>query len=100
MRSERYFKWGVQHIATTSEAWPYIRAIGRAMTIPGANIGRAFLADIQDQLSTEEAAKDVSIFAFIQQTFQEYMAAWHLGESSRSPIEDVMKEALDPGAMR
>ncbi|HUU84076.1 MAG TPA: HEAT repeat domain-containing protein [Phycisphaerae bacterium] len=41
-------------MSETSRFWPYIRAIGKALTIPTTKIGLSILTDIQDQLSADE----------------------------------------------
>lgn len=46
-------------MAETSRIWPYIRAIGKALTIPGTNIGLGILTDIQDQLSADESHRQL-----------------------------------------
>ncbi len=43
----------------TSRFWPFIRAIGKALTIPGTNIGPSILTDIQDQRSADQFERDV-----------------------------------------
>ena len=47
-------------MAETGGIWPIIRAIGRALTIPGTQIGLSILTDIQDQLSEDEFRRKVN----------------------------------------
>ncbi|MCP4548607.1 MAG: hypothetical protein GY835_19295, partial [bacterium] len=46
-------------MAETSPAWPYIRAIGKALTIPGTKIGLGILVDVQDKLDADEAQREL-----------------------------------------
>ena len=41
-------------MSKTSKWWPYIRAIGKAFTIPGTKIGAGILVDMQDKLDAAE----------------------------------------------
>ncbi|MCP4657758.1 MAG: NACHT domain-containing protein, partial [bacterium] len=43
----------------TSSAWPYLRAIGKALTIPGTKIGLGILVDIQDKLDADETQREL-----------------------------------------
>jgi hypothetical protein len=45
------------NLTQTSPYWPYIRAIGKALTFPGTKIGPGLLVDIQDKLSGDEAQR-------------------------------------------
>jgi len=47
-------------MSKTSRFWPYIRAIGKALTIPGTKIGPGILVEIQDKLSADEAQRQLS----------------------------------------
>ncbi len=47
-------------MSKTSRYWPYIRAIAKVLTIPGTKIGLEILTDIQDQLSADEAQRELN----------------------------------------
>jgi predicted NACHT family NTPase len=47
------------NLTQTSPYWPLIKAIGKALTIPGTSIGPGLLVDIQDTLSGDEAQRQL-----------------------------------------
>ncbi|MBM4033492.1 MAG: hypothetical protein FJ291_17150 [Planctomycetes bacterium] len=48
-------------MSKTSRWWPYIRAIGKALRIPGTDIGPGILVDMQDKLDPAEHRASVAL---------------------------------------
>lgn len=44
----------------TSPAWPYLRAIGQALTIPGTKIGLGTLVEVQDKLDADKTQRELT----------------------------------------
>ncbi len=73
----------------TSPAWPYLRAIGKALTVPGTNWGMEMFVDLQDQLSADEAQKELNeVLATILEKLDEVAAKLEV------PAADLTDAAL------
>ncbi len=76
-------------LTETSPAWPYLRAIGKALTVPGTNWGMEMFVDLQDQLSADEAQKELNeVLGTILEKLDEVAAELEV------PADDLTDAAL------